>query len=142
MRIEDAASEYASGKLNITLPKNSEHEELDLTIIPHVEDKNKLMAINRRMMDKNAEDRDLSEQEKIIQGIVDRSYPHLPEGSRQGICMKHSHEILLELYFIWGWQSRDAFNAQKDAQKKVLESLSNGDIEDIKSLLNPATQNQ
>lgn len=129
MRIENAAEEYISGKIEIVLEKTEDRKdtltfELDVKLL----DKVKLMKIERALQGDKDTDYCLDEQNKVIKTIIDRSYPDMSDSWKENIAMRYGNNILLELYFIWEWRDREAFKAQQELKKKTIEDMKKGNL--------------
>lgn len=130
VRIECAAEEYTSGKIELVLEANSERkEELTFELDITIGDKIKLMKIERDLQGDKDADFCLKEQNKIMRDILVRSYPDLEVGKIDNICMRHGNQLLLELYFVWEWRDRDSFKAQQEAKKKIISDLKQGKLQ-------------
>lgn len=123
MKIENAVEEWVKGGYKIVLPKNTEREEeVEINLKPEMEDKIDLMNLQKEL-EESKDKAVYSKVMEIIKRIIQKSYPSLkPEGHTE-IITRFGDEILLELYFIWGWRNREAYDALLKKQKKTIEEI-------------------
>lgn len=127
MRIENAAKEYIDGKIQIVLEKNKERkDDLEFELLVPLLLKVKLETVQYEIQDKNSKKKTedvLTEQMDVLRLILEKSYPTMTKEWSENVLMKYGHELLLELFFVWGWRDREAYQAMVEAKKKMISDL-------------------
>jgi hypothetical protein len=128
LKVENAVEEWVKGGYKIVLPKNVDRpEEVEINLKPEMEDKIDLMNLQKEL--EESKDKEVYKKVMdVIHRIIIKSYPNIGAEGQKFILTKFGDELLLELYFIWGWRNRAAYEALLVKQKKTIEDIKNGNL--------------
>lgn len=118
-RIEDKVGEW-SGEFKFVLDDGTEFK-----IHPTLGQKRKLFFIERKLVDGTYTEKELEEQESIIEEIIRTAYPDFKEEQVNWILNEYSTEILMELYIAFKWRDKKVLDAFKVKQKKEIDKFLN-----------------
>ena len=130
VRIEDAATEYVTGYVNILLEKDDyRKDDLEFSLLISEHDKLKLMNIERNLSNKKEEERSLEDQNKVMKQIIKRSYEGKDDDWVSNIVTKYGNELLLEIYFMWKWRDKEAFKQANEIKKEMIQKIAAGQLD-------------
>jgi len=117
VRIQDKVGEW-TGEFKIILEDGTE-----FCLKPKLVHKRKLQVLQKKMVDGTYTEQDLEAQDEQLKSILKQDYPEFSEDQINNVINLYASEILLELYFAWGWRDRDAWNALKEMKKEQIKMM-------------------
>ena len=117
VRIEDKMAEW-NGELKFITEDGTE-----FILMPKLIHKRKLIYLEKKAADGKFEEKDVEEQDKVIEAIIKSAYPDFTNEQVEGVVQEYGLEIVMELYLAWKLRDKDAMDAFKIKQKQEIAKL-------------------
>jgi len=133
VRIENAGAEYTSGTYSILLSKNSiRKDDLEFNLTAKEQQKLRFMFLEKVSSKTNKTDSEekqlIEDMSFVMKDILKQSYPTQSDDWCENVNTKYGQELQLELYFIWGFRSKEAYEAMLEAQKQEIKKVKDGQV--------------
>lgn len=125
LRIEDAATEFVTGKVKLIIEKNDGYydDDIEFNLDITVDDKIKLMNIEKNIQKDKESEVALKDQQKVMRTILERSYKNKDSTWVENTLVKFGDALMLEIYFMWKWRSKQDFKTLEELKKKKIEEM-------------------